>query len=96
MRVLLRLALAVAPLALSVLFAWASAEGHLNFGGGEKDILLAAPLFLWSLVYLIACLVLWARSASLKRTTLISAAIATALIAIAWIALFAASWLGYA
>lgn len=96
MRVLLRLALAVAPLGLSVLFAWATAEGHLNFGGGEKDILLAGPLLLWSLVYLITCLVLWARRARLKRTTLISAVVATALIAIAWIALFAASWLGTA
>jgi len=48
---MLRLFLGVVPLLLTILFAWLVMEGHLSFGGGEKEIFLAIPLVIWSLVY---------------------------------------------
>ena len=49
------------PWLLVLVFFYATAEGYLNFGGGEKDIILAAPLALVALFYSLSWLVLWWR-----------------------------------
>ena len=67
MTALLALALALAPLGLTVLVAWLIMDGYLSFGGGEKDLFLTLPLLLWSLVYLASYLVVWWRRAALGR-----------------------------
>lgn len=85
---LLRLTLALLPLLLTVLFGWLTMEGHLNFGGGEKDIFLLIPLILWSLLFGIAVLVFSLRRAGLSRTLGLSAALATGLLVLIWSALF--------
>jgi len=45
------------PLVMFPLFYWLTSEGHLDFGGGEKDIILVVPLAVYSLIYLILYMV---------------------------------------
>ena len=87
--ILPRLLLAVAPFLLTVLFGWLTMEGHLNFGGGEKDIFLLLPLLLWSFVWLCTFITFWWRHSPLRRALLVSAAISTAVVVTAWVILFA-------
>lgn len=95
MYVLLKLFLAIVPLLITVLFAWLTMEGHLNFGGGEKDIFLAIPLLLWSLVYLGCFLALWWRRAPTGRSVAVSSGLATGFVVIAWAVLFGVSLLTF-
>lgn len=95
MHALLKLLLAIIPLLLTVLLAWLTMEGHLNFGGGEKDIFLAVPLLLWSLVYLCCYLVLWWRRSSTGRSIAMSSGLATGVVAVAWAVLFGVSWFSF-
>jgi len=92
MHIVMRLFVAVAPLLLTSVFAWLVMESHLNFGGGEKDIFLALPLLLWSLLFLLCSLVLWRRRSALGRSVAVSSGLAAALVAIAWLVLFGVSW----
>lgn len=57
LRVSLRFFLSVLLLALTPLLGFFIADGYLNCGGGEKDLLLFIPWILWSLLYLIFFLV---------------------------------------
>ncbi len=41
------------PFVTPPVFFWMTAEGILNFGGGEKDILLIIPVTLFSFLYLV-------------------------------------------
>jgi len=93
--VVLRLFAAVAPLLLTVVLAWLVMEDYLCFGGGEKEIFLAVPLLMWSLVYLLCYLALWWRRFVIGRAVAVSSAIASGVVAVAWLALFAVSWLRY-
>ena len=86
--VLLRLFLAIVPLLITVLLTWLTMEAYLNFGSGEKDIFLAVPLLLWSLVYLCCYLVLWWRRFSIARSVAASSVLATGVVAVAWVVLF--------
>jgi hypothetical protein len=65
------------PLVLTPVFGFLLAEGHLDLGGGEKDLIWVLPWALWALVYAISFLVLWARKWPLVRGVLRSSAIAT-------------------
>lgn len=78
MRILIKLLTAVAPFILSLLFAWYVVETG-GLGGGDKDIFLALPPLLWSLVFLVSFVVLWWRHATLGRAAGISAIVATGL-----------------
>jgi len=82
MAVAVRLLVAVAPILLTLLFAYLAA-GPLSLGGGEKDILLAIPLLLWSLLFCGAQLVLWWRRVALGRSIAIAAGVATVLVIVA-------------
>lgn len=95
MRILLKLFIAVTPLLFTVLFAWLVMESHLNFGGGEKDIFLAVPLLLWSLVFMVGYFVLWWRGASFARSVAVAAGVATGGIVFAWLVLFGVAWYRY-
>ena len=87
MRIVLRLLIAVAPLALSLLFAYLL-TGPLSFDGGEKDILLAIPLRAWSALYLLCFLFFWIRRRPLLWSFAISASVATVLLLVAVLAWF--------
>jgi hypothetical protein len=89
----MKLLLAFVPLLLTVIFAWLVMDGYLNFGGGEKEIILAVPLLIWSLVYLCCYLVLWWRRISLGRSMAVSSGLATGFVVIAWVVLFGVLWL---
>jgi hypothetical protein len=78
----------IVPLVLTALFGWLLMEGHINFGSGEKDIFLLVPLLFWSLVFLVAYLVLWWRNAPLRRNVVMSTCIAVAVVVVTWLLLF--------
>ena len=63
----LRLSLSIAPLAVTPLLGSLIAAGHLNFGGGEKDILLLIPWLVWSAVYFVLFLIFWRRKFSIQK-----------------------------
>jgi hypothetical protein len=79
-----KLVLCVGPLALSPLLLFLIADGYLNFGGGEKDIILMLPWVLWSLVYAIVFAVCWGRKLPLRRGLSYAAGGATVLLVVAW------------
>lgn len=93
MTVLLKLLLAVAPLLLSMLFGWLVMDGYVDFGGGDKDVFLVAPLLFWSLAYLCCYVTLWWRRSSLVRMFALSAGLATGFLVISWLALLGIVWL---
>ena len=91
MSILFKLLLAVAPFLLTALFGWLVMDGHLNFGGGEKDVFLLVPLLLWSLAYLCSFLALWWRRSALGRSIVWSAGLATGFVVVAFFILFGAT-----
>jgi len=91
-----RIAVALFPLALTPGIVWLLAEGHLNLGGGEKDILIAIPWLLWSVVFAIATMVRTRGERSFGRGIGTAALWASAILVTLWLALLFASsgWLG--
>lgn len=92
----LRFFLSVLPLALTPLLGFFIADGYLNFGGGEKDLLLLVPWIFWSLLYLIFFLASWWTKVSIMRGLAYAAGGATALLAIVYVILLVwfSGWLG--
>lgn len=89
MNLLIKLLLAVAPFLLSLVIVWLVAEGYVDLGRGDKDILIGLPLLAWSFLYLCAYVVLWWRGASLGRSLALSAGGATGFLVFAWLVLYA-------
>ena len=87
-----RLVAAFSPLALCFVFAWLVTAGPLGFGGGEKDIFLVLPLALWSMVFAVTSLAMWAGGASLARATRVSALVALGVLAASFALLVALTW----
>ncbi|MEN8160073.1 MAG: hypothetical protein ABFS41_08385 [Myxococcota bacterium] len=75
-RPLLRLLAAFLPLLLVPAFGFLIAEGHLDLGGGDKDIVWVFPYAAWSLLYALSSVVLWVRgwplSAAARRSALVA------------------------
>jgi hypothetical protein len=88
-----RLVICVAPIAITPLLALAIGEGYLNFGGGEKDLLLLIPWLLWSVLFAIVFVACWVKKLPVGKSTAYAAGIAFAVLAVSWVALFA--WVGY-
>jgi hypothetical protein len=63
-------------------------EGHFSFGGGEKDVFLAAPLLLFRGVF-VAFLIAWWRGLPLGRAARLSALGSLAAVVALWLALLA-------
>jgi hypothetical protein len=68
---------AAIPLLLTPLLIYGLAEGVLDFGGGEKDILLALPWLIWSLAFAVSSFILICKRWTLSRWLLRSALLAT-------------------
>jgi hypothetical protein len=83
-----RIALALAPLALCALASVLLLRGALDFGGGEKDVLLLVPLLVWSTAYSLCYCVLWTTGRGLGSEVRLSVGIATAVLIVCWVALF--------
>jgi hypothetical protein len=84
----LRILSALVPLGLTPLLAYFISNGTLNFGGGCKDIVLVLPWLLWSLLYFLACVVLWIRNVRLGKATLSAAVLSSALLVILFFGLY--------
>ena len=66
------------PLALAPVLVHLIAEGRIDLGGGEKDLVWILPWLLWSLLFGGSAMFLWWRRWSLSRSLARSAAIAIA------------------
>lgn len=95
MRLLLKFFVSVVPFLLTFIFTWLVMDGYLNFGGGEKDIFLAVPLLLWSLLFMCCYFVLWWRGSRIVRSVIFAGAFATGGLMAAWFVLFAVAWYRY-
>lgn len=76
--IVLRLVIALTPLALSPLLAHAIAGGWLDFGGGEKGLAWLAPWVLWSSLFAGGFFVSWYRGRAVLRCTASAALIGLA------------------
>jgi len=85
--ILFRSILCMLPLGLTPLWGFLIAEGTLNFGGGEKDLLLLIPWLLWSLLYMVIFIVAWVKRWSLGKTVLYSFFGAGAGVVLVWLVL---------
>lgn len=75
-----RIVSAFAPLLLTPALSRAINNGTLNFGGGEKDIVLLIPWLLWSIAFATAALVCWRRHVRLGSSLLWATAWATGIL----------------
>lgn len=92
---LIRSFVAILPLVLTVLFGWLSVSGRLDADGAQTGIALIIPMAVWSLLYLVCIFFPRARRAPVGKAALLSAAYATGLSVIAWIALIVYAWLRF-
>jgi hypothetical protein len=85
---LIRIIIGIFPLALTPLLAFLISDGYLNFGGGEKDIILLIPWVIWSFLFLILFIITWIKKFSMKKSLIYSAAVSLLLIIAIWIVTF--------
>ncbi|OFW27724.1 MAG: hypothetical protein A3J28_04545 [Acidobacteria bacterium RIFCSPLOWO2_12_FULL_60_22] len=83
-----RLGLCLLPLGLTPIWGFLIAEGYLNFGGGEKDLLLLLPWLVWSILYGIIFAACWIKKFPIRRGLGYAAGGASILVVVAWLALF--------
>ncbi len=82
------------PLSLTPLLMFTLAEGLLNVGGGEKDILLALPWMVWSLLFAVTGWVLIYRHWPFRRLLLRALLVSLLVMVVVWLLLFATSLAG--
>ena len=80
--------LCIIPLALTPPLAFLLAEGYLDFGGGEKDLLLLLPWTVWSLFYTFIFIILWVKRKNVIRSVYYAAGGSTGLMILIWIGLY--------
>jgi len=88
------IALAGLPLALTPAPLFALAESWINAGGGEKDILLAFPYAIWSLLFFISAAFLIVKRWRLWRWIRRATGIATLALLLLAVVIYCLSWLG--
>ena len=67
-RWVVNLLLCLLPLGLSPGFFYLIAESYLNFGGGEKDLLLLIPWLVWSVLYAVLFVIFWVKGWPPRRS----------------------------
>ena len=89
--VIVRTAVALLPLACAPLLVYLIGDGHISFGGGEKDLVWVLPWFLWSLLFGLTSLGLWYRGWPALRSTVwsVGAGFVGVIVAAAILAMFA-------
>ncbi|MGQ0501652.1 MAG: hypothetical protein ACT4P0_03425 [Panacagrimonas sp.] len=87
-----RILIALAPLAITLLFGWLSVGGHLAANGDQVGISLVIPSFVWSVLYVIAVFLPQPRRAPLVKGAFIAAAYATGLWVLTWIVIIGYLW----
>ena len=63
----IKLELLLLPLELVPIFFFLTAEGYLNFGGGEKDIFLVFAMLIWAVVYALIFGVCWIKKMTARQ-----------------------------
>jgi len=86
--------LAAIPVLLAPALLFMLAEGWVDAGGGEKDILLVIPYFIWALMFFLIALFLIIRRWPLRRWIIRSASIATFVLFLMGSVAYLSSWLG--
>jgi hypothetical protein len=69
MPTLLRCVVALLPLAVTPILLQLIAEGRLDLGGGEKDLVVLFPWVLWSLLFAGSSFFLWYRGTPVMRAS---------------------------
>ena len=64
----LRIVITLAPLALVPILVTVIADGRLDLGGGEKDLVWVIVWCVWSVFFAISSFVLWRRGWSIGRS----------------------------
>ncbi len=90
MRIILHIAVLLAPFLLSILFGWATMEGYLDLGGGEKDIFATIIPLLLSVVFAVFYIVGICGKLPWSRAALNAAKIAACIMISLGFALFVA------
>lgn len=90
----LHVVIAMVPLVLSPLVLFSLAEGWVDLGGGEKDVLFVIPYLIGSLTFSICGLVLVAKRWPLARWVKRSIAVSVGLLLGLAMVAFVTSWLG--
>ena len=95
-RWILKLEICLLPLQMTPLLGYLLAEGFLDFGGGEKDLILLIPWIAWSLLYTVVFAVGWLRGLPTRRSFAYAAGGATLAMTAAWLVLlvWSPAWLG--
>ena len=70
------------------------AEGWLDSGGGEKDILLAIPYFLWAVIFFIVAIVLIIKRWTGRKWLWYAVSISVAAMLVSGIFVYFLGWLG--
>ena len=86
--------LALLPLALTPALVFLLAEGLIDFGGGEKDLILAIPYVLWTAIFAVSSVVLILKRWTLRRWLKRSFLISVAAIMLVWLIALLMNWLG--
>jgi hypothetical protein len=73
---------------MTPIWGYLIADGCVNFGGGEKDLILLISWTIWSFLYLLIFIIAWIRRKNTKVILLYSVVGATGGLAIAWVVLF--------
>lgn len=69
----LRVIAALFPLALAPVLVILIANGELDLGGGEKDLVWILPWLLWSIIFAVSSFILWYRGWPFWRSSTRSA-----------------------
>ena len=84
---LLQMVICLLPLAFTPILGFLLADGTLNLGGGEKDLLLLIPWLIWSFIFLVIFVISWIKRLSIKKGLTYSAGGATAILVMIGIAM---------
>jgi hypothetical protein len=87
LRVILRVVISLLPLGLTPVLGRLIAQGYINLGGGEKDIVILLPWLLWSLLFAFSSWVFWRRGRPIGPSLWRSALVGLAGLVIAAVAL---------
>ena len=87
---------ATLPLLLTPVLFYVLAEGVLNLGGGEKDIILVLPWLVWSTIFAICSYVFILKSYTVLNWVCYSFAISISILLALFITLYITSFLGIA
>lgn len=85
---ILRILILFLPISITPLLGLLIAGAYLNFGGGEKDLLLLIPWILWSVIFIISGLWMWRTQPLTKNWLIKSLKVSVLVTLVLWLCLF--------